>query len=149
MKRVMVGLATLALFGAVQAQAAEITWQKDIKPIFDKHCADCHGADSPEHDEFLKNQKTWTDKGLGMRMNSYSLMIAHIGWPHTGAIMRRLDDGTSKTDKKPGNMYVNLGATDVERKANLEIFKAWIGSWNVKRWKDVTKEELSAIKSKY
>lgn len=46
-------------------------------------------------------------------------------------------------------MYEHLGATDAERKANLSTFKAWVGSWNVKRWNDITKEELNAIKAKY
>jgi hypothetical protein len=63
--------------------------------------------------------------------------------------MRRLDDGTVRSDKKPGNMYVNLGSTEAERKANLTTFKSWVGSWSVKRWSDVSKEELSAIKAKY
>jgi hypothetical protein len=149
MKRFLVGLLVMGCLWAVQAQAAEVTWQKDIKPLFDKHCADCHGADAPEHDEFSKEQKKWTDKGLGMRMDSYSLLIAHVGWPHTGALMRRLDDGTVRADKKPGNMYVNLGSTEAERKANLATFKSWVGSWSVKRWSEISKEELTAIKAKY
>jgi len=47
----------------------------------------------------------------------------------------------------PDGRYV--GATDAERKANLAIFKAWVGSWNVKRWNEINKEELNAIKAKY
>lgn len=51
----------------------------------------------------------------------------------------------SNEDKKPGNMYQHLGASDADRKANLEVFKAWVGNWNLKRWKDVTKEELDSL----
>lgn len=149
MKILMLGLAVMALVWAGQAQAAEVTWQKDIKPIFDKQCAACHGANSPEHDVFAKDKKGFTEKGIGMRMETYSHLISYVGWPYTGALIRRLDDGTSRTDQKPGNMYEYLGATDAERQANLAIFKAWVGSWNVKRWSEISKEELSAIKAKY
>ena len=149
MRKLMMGLAAMAILWGAQAQAAEVTWEKDIKPIFDKQCAGCHGADSPEHGEFRKDKKKWTEKGIGMRMNTYSHLTDYVGWPDAGALMRRLDDGSGTADKKPGNMYENLGATAAERKANLEIFKAWVGNWNLKRFKDVTKEELNSLKVKY
>jgi len=149
MKRLMMGLGAMVILWAVQAQAAEVTWQKEIKPLFEKRCAGCHGADSPELGEFKKDKKKWTDRGIGMRMDSYSHLITFIGWPDSGALMRRLDDGSGKADKKPGNMYQHLGANEAERHANLEVVKAWVGNWNLKRWKDVTKEELSALKVVY
>ena len=149
MRKSMLGLGALTVLVAVQAQAAEVTWQKDIKPIFDKQCAVCHGAGSPEQAEFKKDKKKYTEKGIGMRMDSYSHLLAFVGWPDSGALMRRLDDGSGKEDKKPGNMYQHLGATEAERKANLEIFKAWVGNWNLKRWKDLSKEELNSLQVKY
>lgn len=149
MKKQMMGLVLIALVWVVQGEAAEVTWQNDIKPIFDKQCAGCHSTGSPEHDEFSKDKKKWTDKSIGMRMDSYSLLISYIGWPQTGALMRRLDDGSGKTDKKAGNMYEHLGDTEAVRKANLDTFKAWVGNWNLKRWKDITKDELNALKIKY
>ena len=149
MKKLCIGLGVMAFIWAVQAEAAEVTWQKDIKPIFDKQCTGCHGADSPEYEEFMKDKKKWTDQSTGMRMDSYSLLISFVGWPESGALMRRLDDGSGKADKKAGNMYENLGTTEAERKANLEKFKGWVGTWNLKRAKDVTKEELNALKIKY
>ena len=149
MKKLCIGLGVMVFIWAVQAEAAEVTWQKDIKPVFDKQCAGCHGADSPEYEEFMKDKKKWTDKSTGMRMDGYSLLISFVGWPESGALMRRLDDGSGKADKKAGNMYENLGTTEAERKANLEKFKGWVGTWNLKRAKDVTKEELNALKIKY
>ena len=74
MKKLIMGLAAMAFVWAVQAQAAEVTWQKDIKPIFDKNCLGCHGIDSPEHDAFAKDKKGFTDKGIGMRMDTYSYL---------------------------------------------------------------------------
>lgn len=150
MNKLMAGLvAALAFVWAVQAEAAAVTWQKDIKPVFDKQCVGCHGADSPEHEEFVKDKKKWTDKSIGMRMDSYSLLISYVGWPQSGALMRRLDDGTGKADKKAGNMYEHLGGTEVERAANLAVFKGWVGNWNLKRGKDVTREELNSLKVAY
>lgn len=149
MKKRMIGLGVVALTCAVQVEAAEVTWQKDIKPIFDKKCATCHGASSPEHEEFIKDKKKWTDQGIGMRMDSYSQLISYVGWPQSGALMRRLDDGSGKADKKAGNMYLHLGDSEIERQATLATFKAWVGNWNPKRWKEVTKEELNTLKIKY
>jgi hypothetical protein len=147
--KMMMALGAMAFLWAAQAEAAEVTWQKDIKLIFEKQCAGCHGADSPVHDEFNKDKKKWTAKSIGMRLDGYSNLIAHVGWPHTGAVMRRLDDGSGKADKKPGNMYEHLGDNEAERKANLATFKAWVGTWNLKRWDGVTKDELNSLKIKY
>jgi len=149
MKILMSGIAVMALIWAVQVQATELTWQKDIKPLFDKKCVGCHGAHNPEHDEFSRNKKENTEKSIGMRMDTYSHLITYVGWPYTGALIRRLDDGTSREDKKPGNMYQFLGNTEEECQANLSLFKTWVGSWNVKRWKEISKDELNAIKAKY
>ena len=60
-------------------------------------------------------------------------------------------------DKKPGNMYKNLGETDAERAANLKIVKAWVGegAWNLNRWAKrgdvpgITKEQLDKLKLAY
>lgn len=149
MKKMLMTLAALAIACVTHVQAADVTWHKDIKPLFDSNCISCHGKESPEHDEFAKDKKGYTEKNIGMRMDTFSHLITYVGWPYTGALIRRLDDGSNLQDKKPGNMYEYLGATDAERKANLDTFKAWVGTWNVKRWKEITKEELDAIQAKY
>lgn len=90
-------------------------------------------------------------------MDTYADLIFFVGWPDTGAIMRRLDDGSNTADRKPGNMYRYLGATDEERQANLKLFKAWVSDegWTLKRWDKrgdvpgVTKEDLSKMKMRY
>lgn len=46
-------------------------------------------------------------------------------------------------------MYEHLGANDAERKTDLSICKAWVGSRNVNHWNDTTKEELNTIKATY
>ena len=72
-------------------------------------------------------------------MVSYQDVHDYVIWPATGALMRRLDDGKSGANGKPGNMYENLGDTDAERAANLAKIKAWLGegTWNLNRWKQV------------
>jgi hypothetical protein len=82
-------------------------------------------------------------------MDSYTYITSFIVWPDTGAIMRRLDDGQNTKDGKPGNMYRNLGRTEEERQKNLAIFKEWVGNWTLKRWHEISKEELDRIKVKY
>jgi hypothetical protein len=143
-------IATAALAATISSTNAQETgWQKDIKPLFDKQCAACHSSKSPEYAQFKKEKDRLVAQGIGMKMDSYSLIISYVGWPQTGAMMRRLDDGSSKQDKKPGNMYQYLGNSEEERQKNLTIFKQWVGSWNLKRWNEVTKEELNQLKVAY
>jgi len=138
------------------ALAQDATYRKDIKPIFDQKCAACHGTASPNLQEFLENQKKFEAAMKGPRMDSYADLIMLIGWPDTGAVMRRLDDGKN-AGGKPGNMYQYLGSTDEERQKNLQTFKAWVGpeGWILKRWNArgnvpaITKEELDKIRVKY
>ena len=106
--------------------AQDATYRKDVRPIFDAKCAGCHGAASPTLAEFLENQKKFEATMKGPRMDSYADMIQLIGWPDTGAVMRRLDDGKN-AGGKPGNMYQYLGASDDERQKNLQTFKDWVG----------------------
>lgn len=144
--------------GAVLAQTREVTYRTDIAPLWQVQCSACHGPQSPERADFLLDEKGFADKAQGPRMDSYERFIAFIAWPDTGALMRRLDDGTSKYGGgKPGNMYVQLGSTDQERAANLKIVKAWVGegAWNLNRAGKkgdvpaVTKQQMDKIKVKY
>lgn len=129
--------------------AGDVTYAKDIKPVVEQKCMKCHGSDSPEHPEFAKDKKGYQEKLKGPRMDTYTGMISFVGWPEAGAIMRRLDDGKNTKDGKPGNMYQNLGDTEEERQKNLALFKGWVGNWTLKRWKEISKEELDGIKVKY
>jgi hypothetical protein len=44
-------------------------------------------------------------------------------------------------------MYAHLGSSDSERSANLETFKKWVGSWSLKRKKELSPSEIEAIKA--
>lgn len=139
----------LTAVAATTAQADETTWSGAVKQIFDKQCIACHGSDAPEYAAFKKDKETWLKKGIGMRMDTYSHLVSFVGWPNSGALMRRLDDGKSSKEGKAGNMYQHLGADEQERQANLALFKQWVGSWNLKRWADLSKDELNSVKAKY
>lgn len=139
------------------AWAADVTYRKDIRPLWEATCATCHGAQSPYFGDFMENKDKFTKSLKGPRMDSYADLIYFIGWPDTGALMRRLDDGKGAKDGKPGNMYQYLGKTEDERQNNLTLFKAWLGedAWFHNRWDakgdvpGVTKEALSKLKLKY
>lgn len=158
MKRVFM-IVTVFLVSAMTFSAAadDVTYREDICPLFQKQCASCHGADAPYLGEYKEDKAKFIAKDIGPRMDTYADLIFFIGWPDTGAIMRRLDDGKSTKDGKPGNMYEYLGDNDQQRQKNLSVFKAWVGedAWMLKRWKargDVpaaTKEEISRMKLKY
>jgi hypothetical protein len=148
MKRFM-GVMTLILIFGGNALAEEVTYVDHIKPIVDSKCLRCHGPDSPEYEAFKAEKEKWLAQSKGPRMDTYSHLIFYAAWPDTGALMRRLDDGKNTKDGKPGNMYVYLGSTEEERQKNLELFKKWVGNWTLKRWHEITKEELNGIKVPY
>ncbi len=148
MRKVLVAAIVMGLLFAVAAQAEQVTYTKDIKSVMEKQCLACHGSDSaPEYAAFKKEQAVWMKQGKGPRMDTYSHLVFYTAWQDTGSLMRRLDDG--KAAGKQGNMYQYLEATEKARQKNLSVFKAWVGNWTPKRWEDISKEELDAIKVKY
>lgn len=148
---------SLLVLVATASVADDITYREHIAPLWQARCSACHGPDSPYLGEFQENEDAFVARDKGPRMDTYADLITFIGWPDTGALMRRLDDGTHTPDGTPGNMYVNLGADEDERQKNLALFKAWVGEggWILKRWDArgdvpaVTKEELDRIEVKY
>ncbi|TAN39453.1 MAG: cytochrome C [Nitrospirae bacterium] len=139
----------LALVQPSGAEADEVTYTTRIKQIVDAQCIGCHGADSPEYHEFKANMRKYEQSSKGPRMDSYTYLIYFIGWPDSGAIMRRLDDGKNTKEGRPGNMFKYLGSTEEERQKNLSLFREWVGNWTLKRWADITKEEMTGIKVAY
>jgi hypothetical protein len=140
----------IALCFSSIASSEEISYRKHILPLFDSKCGVCHGSDAaPEYYAFKEDPQKWTAHGKGMRMDTYSHLVFYTAWPDTGALMRRLNDGRGIKEGKPGNMYQYLGATEEERLQNLKLFKEWVGNWTMKRWKEISKEDLDGIKIKY
>jgi hypothetical protein len=156
MKRKLIPMLCFAIAPA-SVSAADVTYTKDIQPLFKELCSECHGAESPDLETFKKDEKRFTAEKTGPRMNTYTELISYIGWPDTGAIMRRLDDGKASPGGKPGNMYRHLGGDDAERQKNLAIVKAWVGEggWNLNRWQArgdvpaITKDQLDKLRLKY
>ncbi|WP_114970164.1 cytochrome C [Rhodoferax ferrireducens] len=142
---------------ALPAWAADVTYLKDIKPLIKAQCGECHGDDAPTLHEFDLDPEKYKKEKLGPRTSTYETLLQLVGWPDAGALMRRLDDGANSGDKKPGNMYKNLGETEEERATNLKLIKAWVGegAWNLNRWEKrgdvpaVTKEQLDRLQLKY
>ncbi len=131
------------LFICSAAHATEVNYREHIKPVFDDKCSSCHGATAPEYKAFKLDKEKWVAQSIGPRMDSYTYLVYFTGWPDTGALMRRLDDA------KPGNMYQHLGNNEEERQRNLALFKSWVGEWTLKRFKDLSREELAAIEVAY
>jgi hypothetical protein len=137
----------LVFFIAGYSWAAEVTYEKDIKKIITEKCISCHGSDAPTMDEFKKDKEGFTKKMKGPKMDTYKNLMVFVNGDDAGAVMRRLDDGKSTKDGKPGNMHQYLGGTDAEKAKNLETFKKWVGSWNLKKKPDITPDEAKAIKA--
>jgi hypothetical protein len=135
----------LVVFFVPTMVRAQVTYQKEIRPLFGSKCSMCHGPKSPLVDDFKKEKEKYTKENKGPRMSSYPLLFEFVKGKDAGAIMRRLDDGQNKEDKKPGNMYSFLGKDEEERQKNLKIFKSWVGSWNLKRKAELTEEELRKV----
>ena len=107
--------------------------------------------------EFKLDEEKYKKDKLGPRTDTYENLLQIMVYPDSGAFMRRVDDGTSTSDKKPSNMYKHLGATDAERQANLKMLKSWVGegAWNLNRWiakgvmPAITKEQMDKVQAKY
>lgn len=136
-----VAAAAAALAFAAGAQA-EVTYEGQVKGLIKERCANCHGKGAPTMEEFKKDEAGFKKKMKGPRMESYEDVMVMVNGSDTGAMMRRLDDGAKK-----GNMYNYLGKNDADRAKNHAVFKEWIGGWTLKRKKDITPEELKAIKA--
>lgn len=148
--KVFTGLVLLTIFMAGAAAAAaeeERTYEKDVKNIIAERCLACHGSDAPTIEAFKKDQEGFKKAKKGPRMDSFANLMIFVNGSDTGALMRRLDDGKSKKDGKPGNMYQYLGETEQEKAANLDVFKNWVGGWTLKRKAEITAEERQAIKA--
>lgn len=146
MKHVLkVAAAAAALAFAAGAQA-EVTYEGQVKGLIKERCANCHGKGAPTMEEFKKDEDGFKKKMKGPKMESYQDVMVMVNGSDTGAMMRRLDDG-SGTGGKKGNMYNYLGKNDADRAKNHAVFKEWIGGWTLKRKKDITPEELQAIKA--
>jgi hypothetical protein len=138
----------LGLIASCTASADEVTYRNDIRPLWQQKCMACHGENAPSLAEFDENKEKYKQMSLGPRMDSYANLVAFVGWPDTGALMRRLDDGTNTKDHKPGNMYENLGTDEAERQKNLALFKAWVGEggWFLGKLKEMDKATLMKMK---
>lgn len=142
------GVSVLAILAALPAQGGgDVTYEKDIRPIVAARCAGCHGPDSPAMEDFDRDKDGYKKKGQGPRLDTYAHLMVVVKGSDAGALMRRLDDGRNTKDGKPGNMHAHLGNSDAEKAANLEIFRKWVGNWTLKRKKELSKEELDAIRA--
>ena len=140
------GLAALvAGCASTPTTSTKVTYENTIRHLIDKHCSECHGNDAPTAAEFKADREKYKKDNLGPRMDSYENLMVTVNGGCTGAVMRRLDDGANTKDGTPGNMYRYLGEDDAQRAANLALFKRWIGSWNLKRAKDITEEERKGV----
>jgi hypothetical protein len=144
--RILVLLACVGLTTHVAAD--DISYRKDIRPLWEEKCMACHGEHSPYLAEFDENKEKYSQLMQGPRMDTYANLVAFVGWPDTGALMRRLDDGKNTKNGAPGNMYINLGADESERQHNLARFKAWVGEggWFLGKLKYLDKATLEKMK---
>jgi mono/diheme cytochrome c family protein len=148
---------TVKVAAPTMAPAPAGSYRAAIAPMFKQKCAECHGAESPTLAEFKLNEDFYKKEKLGPRTDTYENLLQIIAYTDTGALQRRLDDGSNTADKKPGNMFKYLGETDAERLANLAVIKAWVGegAWNLNRWAKrgdvpgITKDQLDKLKLTY
>ncbi|MEK7816253.1 MAG: cytochrome C [Pseudomonadota bacterium] len=141
------GLIALTFGVASAAEKKTVTYENTIKKIMDDRCMACHGADSPTIEAFKKDEPGFKKKMKGPRMDTYENLMVFVNGSDAGALMRRLDNGKHTKDGKPGNMYVNLADDDRARAARFAEFNKWVGSWNLKKRKELTEAELKAVKA--
>jgi len=161
-------VATACAAIVLPAAAADVTYRNDVAPLIKKYCAECHAeaAGSPSMAEFKLNEEHYAKKEkVGPRSDTYEHLLQLVNGNSTGALMRRLDDGTNPYAKgKPGNMYKYLCEKEntnnnADCAANLKIIKAWVvgegNEWDMNGIKQrgdmppITLEQLRRMKLKY
>lgn len=149
----MLVFTTATVFSLSSATAEQLTWQNDIKPMIAAQCEVCHGPENPTYREWrLLNEEERAK--IGPRMDTYEHFMSYVIWPATGAMQRRLDDGSNRGGE-PGNMYEYLGNSEEDRAENLKMLREWLGAWNLNRWEardnvpGISKEQLEAISAEY
>ena len=147
MRKTLLLLATAGALSALSGPAAaqSVTYENTVKKIIAERCAACHIQGAPTLAEFDKDKEGWTKKFKGPSLADYKNVIILVKGSDAGALMRRLDDGKNTKDGKPGNMYNYLGKDAHDRAERLEKMKKWVGSWNLKRRKELSEAELAAI----
>ncbi len=148
MKQFLSVVASLIVLSSA-ASAGEVRYSTHIKQLFEQKCEGCHGSDSPEYGDFKKDEEKYAAMFKGPKMAGYANLVHFTGWPDTGELMRKLDDGKNTKDRKPGNMYQYLGSDNAERQKNLKLFRDWVGHWVLKQWPEITKEDMNKIKVRY
>lgn len=146
MNRMLKVLATAGALAFAAGAQADVTYENSIKKLIAERCAYCHAKGAPTMEEFKKDEDGFKKKAKGPRLESYQDVMVVVNGSDTGALMRRLDDGSS-ADGKVGNMHKYLGKTDPDRARNLATFKEWVGHWTLKRKKDMSEDELKKIKA--
>jgi hypothetical protein len=143
----LVAGAMAAFAGGAAAQS--VTYENTIKKMFAERCSICHSTTvgAPTLEEFDKDKEGWAKKMKGPRMDSYANLMIFVNGSDAGALMRRLDDGKNTKDGKPGNMYNYLGKNAQERAEHLAKVKDWVGSWSLKRRKELSDAERAAVKA--
>jgi mono/diheme cytochrome c family protein len=136
---------TVFAAGAALAVGKDVTYEKNVKKIISENCLSCHGGDAPTMATYKKDEAGFKKAMKGPRIDTYANLLVVVNGSDTGALMRRLDDGKSTKNGKPGNMHDYLGGTEQERSANLTVIKDWVGGWTLKRKKDISADELKAI----
>jgi hypothetical protein len=145
MKHVLKVLAAAGALAFAAGAQAEVTYENSIKNLIGERCANCHVKGAPTMEEFKKDEAGFKKKMKGPSMATYKDLTVMVNGSDTGAIMRRLDDGTA--GGKKGNMYNYLGKNDADRAKNHAVFKEWVGGWTLKKKKEITEAELKAIKA--
>jgi mono/diheme cytochrome c family protein len=139
-------LATAGALAFAAGAQADVTYENSVKKLIGERCAYCHAKGAPTMEEFKKDEDGFKKKNKGPRLESYQDVMVMVNGSDTGALMRRLDDGTS-AGGKVGNMHKYLGKDDAARAKNLATFKEWVGGWTLKRKKDISEDELKQIKA--
>ena len=75
-----------------------MTYRKDIRPLWETQCMACHVESSPSLAVYDESKGKYKALSRGPRMDSYAHLVAFVGWPDSGAVMRRLDDGKHTRD---------------------------------------------------
>ena len=68
----------------------------------------------------------------GPKMDTYKNLMVFVNGDDAGALMRSLMTVRAQRTANPA-ICTSISALQMPRRPNLETFKKWVGSWNLKR----------------
>ncbi len=116
----VVGLATVAVMAA--RAETPLSYARDVEPLFVKHCAECHGGDSPKKGLDLTKDKGYANLVQHKSQEEPLMQLVKAGEPAASYLWLKVSHTATEGRGMPRTLF---GAKKLP-KAQLDTIHEWI-----------------------